>query len=221
MQVHDVLQFAPLGGVIQHIVDGEERHAKFAREALQFAQAFFVVAVMEHGGRQPDAAGRELHQTVEAKARLFAHMLRRHDCEQESFLPFRKIVEAEGAFAFFGAPLAVREETAEPAIGRAVRWIGEDVGRAVPEHEPRTHQKLRLFAFQRLDRVIGAHDSGHAVAVGGADGIEPKFRRRKHKFVRMRRAPQEREIGRHGKFGIGTHAKSPCTNQCGVSVSRP
>ena len=48
-----------------------------------------------------------------------------------------QIVEIENALALLGAQVAAREQAAEPAPGGAVARIGEDVGRAVGEHQPR------------------------------------------------------------------------------------
>ena len=53
----DVLQFAPLGRVIQHIIAGQQRHTSGARHALPFAQAAAVIALMRHGDSEPNPAG--------------------------------------------------------------------------------------------------------------------------------------------------------------------
>ena len=45
----DVLQFAPLGRVIEHIIGGQQRHTGGARHALPFPQAAAIIALMRHG----------------------------------------------------------------------------------------------------------------------------------------------------------------------------
>ena len=51
----DILQLAPLGAVIEHIVGGEQRHICHAGNALPFPQAAAVIALMRHGDPKPDA----------------------------------------------------------------------------------------------------------------------------------------------------------------------
>ena len=53
----DVLQLAPFGTVIEHIIGGQQRHTSGARHTLPFPQAAAVIALMRHGDSKPDPAG--------------------------------------------------------------------------------------------------------------------------------------------------------------------
>ena len=53
-----VLQLAPVGMVIEHVVDGDQRHAGLARELGAPRKPRAVVAAIEHGGGEPHAPGR-------------------------------------------------------------------------------------------------------------------------------------------------------------------
>ena len=57
-----VLQFAPVGMVIEHVVDGDQRHAGMARKLGAAEKPRAVVAAIEHGGGEPHAAGRGVAQ---------------------------------------------------------------------------------------------------------------------------------------------------------------
>ena len=95
----------------------------------------------------------------------------RHHHQQQSLLPFEKIVESEMAFAFGRAQFAGAQQPAEAAIGCAIRGISENVGRAIDENKARANQQLGpSFSLIACTRRIGAHDAGQGVAVGDADG---------------------------------------------------
>ena len=255
----DVLQFAPFGRVIEHVIGGEQRHSGGARHALPFAQAAAVIALMGHGDAEPKPAGCGGEKLFQKKPdffgahlrrigmyffREFAHLLifpgkvfvpeilgglihplllvrtRRHQHQQQAFLPFEEIVEREMAFALGGAQFSRTQQPAEAAIGGAVGGVSENVGRAVNEDKARANQQFWPVFFDCLQRRIGAHDTGQGVAVGNADGGKPALCRRFHKLPGMRGAAQEGIIRRHGDFGIGIHAKTPCRNHCGGTPAR-
>src|SRR3546814_13692888 len=64
------------------------------------------------------------------------------------------------------------------------------------------------------------HHACHRVAVGDADALQSKGNRLRHHVRRLRRPPQEGEIGGGREFSIAGHANSPCTYQRGCSLSR-
>jgi len=51
-----VLQFSPVGVVIEHVVDGDERHADLARDCGAPKEPCAVIAAIEHVGGEPHAA---------------------------------------------------------------------------------------------------------------------------------------------------------------------
>jgi hypothetical protein len=50
-----VLQLPPVGMMIEHVVDGDERHAGRARDCGTLRQPRAVVAAKQHAGREPHA----------------------------------------------------------------------------------------------------------------------------------------------------------------------
>ena len=51
-----VLQLAPVGVMIEHVVDGDQRHAGLPRERARRGEPRAVVAAIEHGGGEPHPA---------------------------------------------------------------------------------------------------------------------------------------------------------------------
>ncbi len=97
----------------------------------------------------------------------------------------------EMAFAFGGAALAEGQQPREPAIGGAIRGVGEQA-RAVAQIETAADDEADPDLFGRMMR---AHDAGKAVAVGDRDRPMTERGRGQHQLVRMRGAAQKREIG--------------------------
>jgi hypothetical protein len=52
-----ILQFPPVGVVIEHVVDGNERHVRLPCDLCAARQPRAVIAAIEHVGGQPHAAG--------------------------------------------------------------------------------------------------------------------------------------------------------------------
>ena len=76
----------------------------------------------------------------------------------------QQIIKIKSAGAFFGAQIAESQQTREPSPAGAIAWIGEDIGRAVDEHEPRTGmiaQRQVLFALCQMC----AHRAGNGIAI--------------------------------------------------------
>ena len=123
------------------------------------------------------------------------------------------LLERELALAFDGAPVAGREQAAQPPVSRAVGGIAdrlEAVGGAGPGlragDEARSRQAADLVL---LGRPMRAHHAGQRIAVGDADGGEPQLRRLPDHLVRMRRPAQEREVGGRHQLGEGGHWRPP------------
>ncbi len=217
----DVLKLAPRRLVIEHVVDGQQLHARLGRQHLEPLQPPPVVAMMQHRSRQPDAAGRQRPQRFERRAGFGERApRRRHHDEQQAFVSdvkiacvvfLREIVQEQRAFALGGAllalrhaQLAVRQKLAKPSIGGAVGRIGEDVRGAVGEHQPGADQKLGLLLRQPriLERRIGAHHAGQRVAVRDADSLVGIAIGRDSQVFRPRGPAQEGEVRRHRDLGI-------------------
>ena len=126
-----------------------------------------------------------------------------------------QVVEKQNAFGLLAAALADGEQSREAAPGGAVLRIGQNVGRAVGEDEPRADDELQLrmiglaliiqlpdLRIELLGGRIGAHHARDAVAVRDADAGKAECRGLPHQVFRMRRAAQEREIGGDGELGI-------------------
>ena len=84
-----------------------------------------------------------------------------------------EIVETEDAVALLGAQVAAREQAAEPAPAGAVARIGEDVGRAVGEDEPRAGMIGERKLLLALDQMR-AHHAGDRIAVAEPEAGEPE-----------------------------------------------
>ncbi len=121
-----------------------------------------------------------------------------------------EIVEEQRAGAFFGAPLAEREQAGEPRPAGAVLRIGENVRGRVGEDEPRADGERDAMLLRRLVR---AHDARDRIAVGDAKAREPESACLHHQFLGMRRPPQEGEIGGDGELGIGGQS-APLPDRC-------
>src|SRR5262245_63989638 len=68
-----ILQFSPVGVVIEHVVDGDERHAGLACDRGAPEEPHAVIAAIEHVGGEPHAAAGGVAQEREeiACARFF------------------------------------------------------------------------------------------------------------------------------------------------------
>ncbi len=103
--------------------------------------------------------------------------------------------------ALDGAPVAEREQAAEPAVGGAVGRIADGL-EAIGGNEARADGEADLVLLGGLMR---AHDAGQRVAVGNADGGELQLRRLADHLMGMRCPAQEREVGGGDELGEGGH----------------
>ena len=86
-----------------------------------------------------------------------------------------QIVEAQRAITLLRAAIAQRQQPGEPPPAAPRRGIGDDVGRAIGEHQPRADRQFetqrRGFRQQFAHRDMRLHDPGHGVAIGNADAV--------------------------------------------------
>ncbi len=77
------------------------------------------------------------------------------------------VIEKKRALTLLGAALAERQQPAEPAVGGAVRRIGEQA-RSILEIEANADDELDANLF---GGEMGAHDAGKRVPIGDGDGL--------------------------------------------------
>lgn len=100
-----------------------------------------------------------------------------HHNELQPLAMLQKVIEDEPAFAFGRTRVALSQNPAEPAIGRAIPWINEDVRAAVDEYEARAgndpcaRHRLKIIACE----CVRAHNAGERVTVGYPDPGEVEF----------------------------------------------
>jgi len=121
----------------------------------------------------------------------------------------------EDAVAFLSAQIAAREQPAQPAPAQAIAWISEDVRRPVRKDEVRAGMVGERQLFFALDEM-GAHHSGHRIAVAQPDAVESDMGRLQHQLLGMRGPAQEGEVRGNGELDI-SHAYTPCRNQRGAA----
>ncbi len=200
----DVLQGTPLGRVIEHIADRDQRHPRVARDSGEAREAAGVVATVEHAGAEPHRTRRGVAEMKQEGCQFpvgvgrLPQAPRQHN-EIEPRDMRHEIVAMEQAPALFGAAFTEREKPREPSPGGAVLRIGEDVGRAVGEHEPGPGRKAKPRILRGL---MGPHDAGDRVAVRDAEARKAKLLGVRYQFLAMGSPAQEREVGDDGKLGI-------------------
>ena len=212
---HHICQRAPLRAVHHHIIGGEQGQAQLARQGHAGRQIAAHMHAIEHGGRQPHAPARRLRQRQNARGglRLVDHLRRLmagggHDGEAQALAEVEHIFKAQQARALLRAQIAAREQPRQPPPGRAILRIGEHVGRAVAEHQPRAAEIAEipgLFAvLAQID--MGAHHARHRVAVGEADAVQPQRDGLRHQLLGMGGAAQEGEIAGDAELDEACHA---------------
>jgi hypothetical protein len=243
---HDVLQGPPLRRMIQHVVHGDQRHRCAFGDRGEPLQAAGIVAAIQHAGGEPDGVpnAQGLQPRENLAQRVGPDPRGRHHDEIEARAMFEQVVEEQDALGLLAAALADGEQAREMAPRPAVLRIGEDIRRAVGEGEPRADRELQRRQVDALgvllvtdvlvpffQRVVGAHDPRHAVAVRDPDSGEAESQGLEDEFLRMRCAAEEREVGRHRKLGVAVrrlpgrrsvtrtklddivHANTPCRYQ--------
>ena len=85
-----------------------------------------------------------------------------------------QILEMEGTVAFLGAAVADGEQAAKPPPAGALARIGEDVGRAVGEHEACARVITQLEAALALRHA--PRDLARLIAVGSGPSAASRHR---------------------------------------------
>ena len=118
------------------------------------------------------------------------------------------VLPAEQALRLAAAPLAERQQAAEPAIGGPVGRVDQERG-AVGQVEPAADDQPHA---RRLRRLVRADDAGEAVAVGDRQGLDAEHGRLGEQLLARAGAAQEREMRRALELGVA-HPNTPCRNQ--------
>ena len=205
------------GMVIERIVGGNERSAGLGGELGQLAEAPALIAAIAEGGGEIDTAARRSCQTAHAFGEGRRDRPGRNGDEDLALGGGDDLLEAEMALTLGGAPVALRQQAAQPAVRGPVGRVA-DRFEAVAGHETRADGQADA-GF--LGRRMRAHDARQRIAVGNADGGQLQFRRLADHLVRMRGPAQEREVGGSDQLGKGGHANSPCTNHRGGAAPLP
>ena len=200
----DVLQRTPFGRVVEHVIDGDQRHPGVGRNLRKPRKPPVVVAAIEQAGSKPDGTARQgLRQPRQHIGELCRLDTRRRQHDQVEALDIvQEIRQPQNTVALLGTTLAQSQETRQPAPGGAILRISENVRRAVGEDEPRADRDADT-CFLRLG--MSPHHAGDRVAVGDAEAREPELLRAIDQLFRMRGTAQKGKIGGDGKLGIRGH----------------
>ena len=226
---HHICQRAPLRAVHHHIIGGEQGQAQFFRQSHARGKIAAHMHAIKHGGGQPHALWRRARQRqnagggllrVDDLRRLEAGL--RHDGETQALAEVEHIFEAQQAGALLRAQIAAREQPRQPPPGRAILRIGEHVGRAVAEHQPRAAEEAEAFGlFAVLAQIdMGAHHARHRIAVGEADPVQPQRDGLRHQLLGMGGAAQEGEIAGDAEVdepGHGVMQTAPARTSAGAA----
>ena len=236
---HHVLQRAPLGRVVMHIVGGENAQPVPARQRIQRVDARAVIAAVEMAHRDVAQAGQGPHERRQPGGEGGDIGLR-HGDQLHAFRMGGQVVQRQVAGPFL-LPAAIRvlhlapgQQGAEPAIRGAVTRIGEE-GLTADQVQPAADHR----ADMRLQRgTVQPHDPRHRVEIRDTQRVVPLRPGGAGEVHRVRRAVQEGKAGGHAKLderraGVGGeavalqpaagvlvivlrhYANIPCTNQRG------
>ena len=122
----------PVGVMIEHIIDRDQRDASSARMIFQPNKARAVAAAVNHGGSKADAMRRSFTQACEKRGAS------RHRDQLEPEGMCQQVIDIKSAGAFLGAQIADSRQSGKSSPTGTIAWIGEDVRRAVGEHKSRT-----------------------------------------------------------------------------------
>jgi hypothetical protein len=189
---HDILQRPPLGRVVEHVAQRDERQSDRVGQGRGVCEATRVVAAVEMMRREIGAAP-EIRRDPFDKSMMGGECGRRLSIlggQDNDDLPIAvrcDIGIIEMAFALRRAPPAAGQQAREAAVGGTILRIGEQA-RAVAQIEADADDEPDTDGLRRLMRP---HQPGDGVAVGDRDCRKAERRRGQHQFVRVRGAAQK------------------------------
>ena len=210
----DVLQHAPGGFVVEHVVGDDRGHAVLRGEVGKIEEAQLVVRPAAERQGKVATARKRFREAAQVKGRDVVRLVGDQHGEQ-TFAPFDDILPVEMAFSLAGPRLADRQQAAEAGIGFAISRI-DDERHAIHEIEAAADDEAHLGSILRkLFRGLeGLHDAGQAVAVDHGHGLDAERTGLGKQFRTAARPAQEREMRGNLEFGVARrHAKIPCRNQ--------
>ena len=192
---HHVLQRAAIGGVVEHVVGGEDRQAMRLGHAVQSLDPRQIVAAIKMRRRDMAHPGKRRGQSGQCRLErtqiLLGHGNERDVCRVE-----RDFGQQQIALALGRSHLAQAEHPRQAAIAFAVDRVGQQrrrIDRIDPAPDQRPHPRA-------LGCAVQPHHSGQRVAVGDSDRVHPLLKPGQHQLDRIRRPAQEREWRRQPKL---------------------
>ena len=231
---------APLGRVHENVVGRDQRRADMPRQRRALRKRAAHVLAVSQARADPQAAGEGLAKAREKRAlpsplagegsgvrgRRRRSRRRLHRDDLQALAMLEQILEVQMALALGRAQIAFGQQPAQPPIGGAISGVGEHVGRAVDEAQPRAGDDAHRAAIGAvLARVnVRAHDAGERVAIGDADPRQTEFGGARDELFRVRSAAKERKIRRRREFGEARgeadHLPSPLAGEGGAPKAR-
>ena len=211
----DVLQGPPAGVVVEHLARRDQGRAGRGAQGLQPGQLLQVAGAVAAHAPQPGRPPPGRRQRLEPPGKVRRPGLPRRGGQDNGQLALRMVQEvAEGqvAPALGRPPLAQGQETGQPAPGRPVLGIADQVRRPVGEDQPRAGQHLQ-GAARPASRRPGPDDAGHAVAVGDPQGLQAQGGGGLHQLLGVRGGAQEGEVAGRRQLGVAAHPNRPCSHQ--------
>src|SRR5690349_537728 len=129
---------SPARFVIMHVIEGDERRSALARKIGKTCETLLLIALIGMNGTEKDAARRGFGKGDETSTEDRVELLRRQSDQHLTGTGAADFGKTDMAFGLFGAPVAFRQKTAEPAIGFTVGRIGQHL-EAVESNE--THAR--------------------------------------------------------------------------------
>ena len=131
-----VLQGAPFGTVIEHVIGRDHRRADLAGQGVQRGDPFQIPRAIGPGRDQPDPARERIRQTLKLGLESLVQARRRHNQDQLAFAVAKQVVDGQLAVALLRATLADGEQAGQPPPRLAVGGIANHTRRPVREVEP-------------------------------------------------------------------------------------
>src|SRR5262245_44664187 len=105
--------------VIKRIGGGKQRGACCCSQLGQLAKSTLFIAAVGEGGGKITTTGRSLCKCRQAIGQVRREALGRNNDKDLAVAFGQQVLERKVTFAFQGAPIAAREQSAKPTVGRA------------------------------------------------------------------------------------------------------